>query len=400
MSAEERFHSLDAVRACALLAGIVLHAIMGYMPGWPFTYGSTSTGLGVLYFVIHIFRMALFFIIAGFFARLLHQRLGTKNFIKNRLKRIGLPFIAAFFFIMPLTIIPIIWSVRQLGIQSPPNMQPPFPIIGPPVPMGHLWFLYVLLVIYMLAMGLRTIVERFDPEQTLRNKMSGLVESLIKTRIAVFVLTAPLAISLFTSPWWIQWQGIPSPIMGLVPNFPALLAYGSAFLMGWFIHRQQNCLRLFAADWFLYFAFALLATVVALYIGGITPKFVAIALSDRERAIFAIAYVVAQWCWAFAMIGLAVRYLSAPSARWRYLADASYWMYLIHLPIVWLLQAWMLRWPLHWSIKLSLILTITSLVLIASYHYLVRPTFLGKFLNGKKYPRAKHVDQSELSKNN
>ncbi len=398
MHTHDRFHSLDAIRACALLAGILLHAIMAYMPGWPFSYGATSAGLGVLYFVIHIFRMALFFIIAGFFARLLHQRLGTKNFIKNRLKRIGLPFIAAFFFVVPLTIVAIIWSVRQLGIQSPPNMQPPFPIIGPPVPMGHLWFLYVLLVIYMLTMGLRAIVERFDPQQILRTKISGLFETAIKTRIAVLIFTAPLALSLFTSPWWIQWQGIPSPIMGLIPNFPALLAYGSAFLLGWLIHRQQNCLRLLATDWLLYFAFALLATFTALYIGGITPKFVAISFSNVERAIFATAYVLAQWCWAFAMIGLAVRYLSAPNAPWRYLADASYWMYLIHLPIVWLLQAWMLRWPLHWSIKLSLVLFLTSLVLLTSYHYWVRATFMGKFLNGRKYPRSLSSPIADASK--
>lgn len=392
MHTNDRFHSLDAVRAGALLAGILLHAIMAYMPGWPFSYGSTSASLGVLYFVIHIFRMALFFIIAGFFARLLHQRLGTKNFIKNRLKRIGLPFIAAFFFVVPLTIVAIIWSVRQLGIESPPNMQPPFPIIGPPVPMGHLWFLYVLLVIYMLTMGLYAIVERFDPQHILRTKISNLFETAIKTRIAVLIFTVPLTLSLFTSPWWIQWQGIPSPIMGLIPNFPALLAYGSAFLLGWFIHRQQNCLRLLAADWFLYFAFALLATFTALYIGGITPKFVAIPLRNMERIIFAAAYVLAQWCWAFAMIGMAVRYLSAPNAHWRYLADASYWMYLIHLPIVWLLQAWMLCWPLHWSIKLSLVLFLTSLVLLTTYHYCVRATFIGKFLNGRKYPRSRLSD--------
>jgi peptidoglycan/LPS O-acetylase OafA/YrhL len=69
-----------------------------------------------------------------------------------------------------------------------------------------------------------------------------------------------------------------------------------------------------------------------------------------EQALYLCAYLFAQWCATFCVIGLAIRYLAAPSARWRYLADASYWMYLIHLPIVMLLQAWMLRWPLHWSV--------------------------------------------------
>jgi hypothetical protein len=63
-------------------------------------------------------------------------------------------------------------------------------------------------------------------------------------------------------------------------------------------------------------------------------------------------------------------------------------MYLVHFPIVMLLQAWMLRWPLHWSIKLSMVLAITSVLLFTSYHYLVRSTFMGVFLNGRKYPRV------------
>jgi len=401
----ERFHSLDTVRACALLAGIVLHAIMSFMPGmrdinWPLSDNSTNSGLGVLYFVIHIFRMALFFIIAGFFARLLHQRLGTKNFLKNRLKRVGLPLITALFLIMPFTVIAIIWGARQLGIQGPPKMESPIPLIGPPVPWGHLWFLYVLLVIYILTMALRTIVERLDPQTTLRTKIGSLLEGMIKARIAPLALSVPLAISLFASPWWVQWQGIPSPIMGLVPNFPALLAYGSAFLFGWFIHRQQNCLHFLAADCFLYFAFALFATFTALYIGGLTPKFTVIAFNNMERGIYAGAYILAQWCWAFAMIGIAVRYFSVPNARWRYLADASYWMYLIHLPIVWLLQAWMLGWPLAWPVKLFLILAITIAILFTSYHYLVRSTFVGKLLNGRKYSRKSNAMNTYPPSNN
>ena len=45
--------------------------------------------------------------------------------------------------------------------------------------------------------------------------------------------------------------------------------------------------------------------------------------------------------------------------------------------------------PLHWAIKFPLILAITLTVLLASYHYLVRPTLIGEILNGRKYPRAR-----------
>jgi len=35
-----------------------------------------------------------------------------------------------------------------------------------------------------------------------------------------------------------------------------------------------------------------------------------------------------------------------------------------------------------------MILLIAGTLLLASYHYLVRSTFLGKLLNGRKYPRS------------
>lgn len=393
MASDERFHSLDAVRACALLAGILLHAIMSFMPGlremnWPLSDASTSTGLGVLYFLIHLFRMTLFFVIAGFFARLLHQRLGTQAFIRNRLRRIALPLIAFSVLTLPLTIVAIVGGARQLGIKGPPRMEPPFPLIGPPVPWGHLWFLYALLVIYALVLLARTVVVRLDGSGAGRQALGRLLERAFASRLAPLLLAAPIAAALFASPWWVEWQGIPSPIMGLVPNFPALLAYGGAFVVGWLLHRQQACLRILAADWPIHLLGALAGSAVALSIGGITPKLAVIGLGGAERAAYAFAYVCAQWCGTFALIGFAASRFTTPSARWRYLADASYWMYLVHLPIVWLLQAWMLSWPLPWGAKLALVLAITGVVLLASYHYLVRASFMGAFINGRKYPRA------------
>jgi peptidoglycan/LPS O-acetylase OafA/YrhL len=393
MTTDNRFHALDALRAGALLLGIVLHATMSYLPGfrevnWPLSDDSTSAGLGVLFFLIHVFRMSLFFIIAGFFARVLHQRLGTAGLLKNRLRRIGLPLLAFYVLVMPLTIVAFIWGARQLGIQGPPKMPPPFPVVGPPVPWGHLWFLYLLLVIYGMVLLARAFVVRLDASGALRAAIGRLLASTVRSRVAPVLLAAPIAATLFVSPWWHQWMGLPAPILGFVPNFPALLAYGGAFLVGWFLHRQQDCLRALAADWSLYLAGALLGTAVALYIVGTRPLFGPMSLGIVERVSYTGAYTIAQWCWSFAAIGLVVRHLNAPSARWRYLADASYWMYLIHLPVVCLLQAWMLRWPLHWTVKLSLILGLTGATLLLSYRYLVRATFLGTFLNGRKYPRA------------
>ena len=64
---------------------------MSYLPGftiWPRLDRSTSATLGIAFFVIHMFRMTLFFVVAGFFARGLLGRGGVAAFIRNRATRI------------------------------------------------------------------------------------------------------------------------------------------------------------------------------------------------------------------------------------------------------------------------------------------------------------------------
>src|SRR4051794_41892956 len=91
----ERLHALDAVRGFALLLGIVLHATMSFLPVptrvWIIEDSHPSVTLGVLFFVIHVFRMTTFFLIAGFFAHLSFHRRGTWASIRVRLQPSALP---------------------------------------------------------------------------------------------------------------------------------------------------------------------------------------------------------------------------------------------------------------------------------------------------------------------
>jgi glucans biosynthesis protein C len=391
MTDETRYHSLDAVRAFALLSGIALHATMSFLPGfraarWPISDDSSSLALAVLFFVVHIFRMSVFFAIAGFFARLLLERLGTAAFIKNRLLRIGLPFVLAMVLVLPLTILPLIWGAKQLQFAGPPLMSPPIPQRG--VPWGHLWFLYLLLQMYAALLITRVGIRALNRPGRGRALLDGMLRGLLASRLAPLVLAAPLAAALYFTPWWQMWGGIPTPIMGFVPNGPAVVGFGSALLFGWFLHRQPSLLELLKRDWLLYAIAAASLSVAAILLIGAVPRFAVVAMSPAQRLACTITYTVALWAWVFTIIGVAMEYCAAHSPRWRYLSDASFWMYLIHVPIVWGLQAWMIRWPLHWSIKYPLVLAMTMTLLLASYRYLVRGTFVGKLLNGRKYPRA------------
>ena len=81
-------------------------------------------------------------------------------------------------------------------------------------------------------------------------------------------------------------------------------------------------------------------------------------------------------------MGAAQRFWSHPSARRRYMADASYWIYLVHLPLVFGLQAAVSAWPLHWTLKFPLVCATATLLLLLSYDAAVRSTWVGSWLNG------------------
>ena len=58
------------------------------------------------------------------------------------------------------------------------------------------------------------------------------------------------------------------------------------------------------------------------------------------KTLYALVFGVAVWGWVFGLTGAALRFLSNYSATRRYVADASYWIYLAHLPVVAAFQVW------------------------------------------------------------
>jgi len=99
-------------------------------------------------------------------------------------------------------------------------------------------------------------------------------------------------------------------------------------------------------------------------------------------------YAVMMWGFVLGFLGLFVRFCGKPSATWRYISDSSYWIYITHLPLIVWLQIVVAHWPWPWPVKYPLILVVAVPLLFLSYHYLVRSTFIGVQLNGRRYPIA------------
>ena len=390
----ERLHGLDALRGFALLLGVLLHATMSYLPGsqyyWLTSETEQSVGAALIFFVIHNFRMLTFFVLAGFFARLLFHRRGLSGFAKNRWKRIAAPLLIFWPIMLVALTIVLVWSAMIKNGGSLPKESPPGPAFTPDdFPLTHLWFLYMLCLLYVVGVSVRGVIAGVDKAGWLRGKVDTVFD-LLMSWWAPLLLAIPLALSLPNEPQWYRWFGVPTPDRSLYPSLSTWLAFGSGFAVGWLLQRQMPLLQRLQQRWPFYLLVAIAGSGTCLAMAGLSPELVP-AKPELSSYGYALCYAVAAWSWALALIGLCLRFLSGASPRRRYLADASYWIYIVHLPVIVALQivATQLNWP--WWLELCLILISGIALLLASYQLLVRHTAIGALLNGRKVPRRKHT---------
>lgn len=393
--APERLHALDALRGFALLLGVLLHASMHHVlpPGiWAVGTLQPVPLLGWLAYAIHSFRMELFFLLAGFFGAVVVSKRGVGAYLQDRGTRIVLVFLLALY---PMKLaLAAIWIRGGLttGWLKLPEALAALPLsrlaLGgilresfPDLALTHLWFLYVLAIVTGLFLSARALVRRFVP--------AAILEAPQRLLAAVGAsLAAPLALALVVTPLLAGMKGmdIDTPDQSLRWNLPVLALDGLFFALGWGLHARRELLETFAARWksLLLGGLALSLVGSALvgmrYAGGawVTTN----ALAVRWGSSLVTALTMSSFCLGW--LGVFHRFCQAPRPSVRRLADASYWIYLAHLPIVAGLQVLAAGRGLPWWIEVPAISVVTVLALLVIDRVAIRGTCIGAWLNGRR----------------
>jgi len=125
----------------------------------------------------------------------------------------------------------------------------------------------------------------------------------------------------------------------------------------------------------------LLPVAIALLVAGLTTM--------NDRTLATVLQPAYAWTMSLALIGLFHRFFAVPRPAMTWLADASYWMYLVHVPLVMAAQLLVRQWPLPAEVKFVVILATVTPLLLASYRWCVRYTPIGSLLNGpREFPTA------------
>jgi peptidoglycan/LPS O-acetylase OafA/YrhL len=362
-----RYHALDALRATMMLLGIYLHVVVGYTGDgrWPYVDPHPAHGINITLGVIHSFRMPVFYVMAGFFGALLWNRRGFGGFVSNRAKRVLAPFVLFWSLMFPALAVVLVSRERGAG-----QIMPFFTsgeVLKRLHPM-HLWFLEYLLLLYLLA-AVGVYLSRYLPESVRQAATTAYRWGLQRWY-------APALFALFS---WLPLKAMNGGLKdcdGFMPEGIILIAYVVPFTFGWLLYHNRDLLPRFQRHTWLYVALTV-------------PAWLLWAASGRAHLMFlcAAGNAILCWLWTFAWIGLFLRFLNQPRRLVRYTSDASYWMYLMHLPVVVGLQFALLPLPIPALAKIPIVLALAIAILIASYDLMVRPTWLGALLNGRRYPR-------------
>jgi fucose 4-O-acetylase-like acetyltransferase len=373
-----------------MLLGLVLHSFISYGEAplgeaWPFKDEFTHPVADWIVIVIHVFRMPIFFAMAGFFAAMLYLRRGPIGLARNRASRILLPFGVSWIVLWPPILLGFVFAgaAKTASVAEGFAVASKLALVGPFLyrdSTAHLWFLYYLLWFYAVFLAVAPAVRRL-PERWRRAIPNGYAR-LMRGPLRPLWFAVPTALTL-----WLTSGGRIETSTSFVPNLGTFLAYIFFFTFGWLLYLRRELLPTFQRHAWL----QVLAALPLIPVNQVALERFRQSLPAGDAIVFAVAVVsgaLMMWLLVFGITGLFLKYLDRPVPVVRYVVDASYWLYLIHLPFTIWVPGLLTHLPWPGLLKALAVLAISSPIWLASYHFLVRSTFVGKVLNGRRYPRS------------
>jgi len=356
----QRSHHLDAIRVSAILLLIPYHAARYIQKG-----SGDARIVDALVWFVHTWHMPLFFAISGFLAASGLRRSTAARQLRSRFRRLGLPLAVGMLTVVPLA------NFLVIGVAAfwprngalPPKRELDLANVFSLTP-RHLWFIAYLLMISVLAIGIWLAIQRAPGLGAAINRA---FRTLMRSWWAVPILAAISAAILVTKTGWVAGG---SAANSLVPA-PTLFAYYSFFFVfGWLLSSSDSLVDgLKRGAWLRLGAGVLIAVPAFLlfydngdFTGGVgTPGVLAEIGELRPYGLFAVGLVC--WLTLFGIWGVLARYVNEESRVLRYLSEASFWIYLIHIPFLVVLQSSLAKTDL--AVPARYVLTVSGTLALA-----------------------------------
>ncbi len=375
---------LNCVRAIAALGVVLLHACVPYlehpMPGlqWA-TRDAASTPVDFMFWSIEVFIMPVFLVLAGFFAWQTLLRKGHGFLVASRARRLLVPLLFGMVVVLPIDL--YIWIAGWIadGLVSPVKIKSlKFDgALGENIwGLSHLWFLLYLFLYIAITSTAAWVVRESPRLDAMIHQVAGkhawsLVVSLFLTATLTLIFRPEVV-------WGFQHAFAPVPSKWI---------YSGTFFAGGLLlgYADPNLDKLpFHAPRL--FSIAVLFLAAAVFLGRWHLRFDAAHKQATSplfaQTILALVTTSGAALMTLSVIGLSVRLIHRNGIRIQYLAAASFWIYLVHHPLLGLAHI-DLKWcfpTLSPVIKTLLAFAVSVTVSLLLYEAFIRQTRLGKKL--------------------
>ncbi len=348
-----RRHDIDWLRVIAIGLLLIYHIAIGFQP-WGIMIGFVTNEkpwgpLWVPMAMLNVWRIPLLFFVSGMGVCFAMRQRGWQELLRERAIRILLPFVFGSFVIVPVSI--WLWQ-RYYGFPQNYNPNP-----------GHLWFLGNIFAYVLLMMPLFFYLKK-KPDGKLfrgmRRMLStpwGLVPVLL-CFIAEFLIVRPWPYELYA----MTWHGF---FLGML-----------AFLFGFcFVFAGDGFWKMILKWRWLFasVAMALFAMRVTLFQMN-APGYLLVTESQ---------------CWIFSVLAFGHKYLNRPGNTLRYLSEAAYPVYIIHMIVLYLGASLIFPMEMNAPWKFLVLTLFTFGGCFLMYEFLIRRVNFIRVLFGLKIRRAK-----------
>jgi fucose 4-O-acetylase-like acetyltransferase len=296
--------------------------------------------LGPLFAVNAAFFMGLFFLVSGYFVPGPFARQGAAVYAKGRLVRLGIPLVV----MMAGIFFPLAWAGYH-GPLGPVRFFAQTYFTNPNAAVGHMWFVADLLVFTLAWVAWR--VWRGAPRTPVPALPSH--AALVAYAVGLGLVTALVRVR-YPVDRWVTWLVLPSEPAHL-PQYLSLFAIGIVASRGeWFDGFPRRA----GLTWLAIGVGAALAFYGAAA-AGCLPALVATGGWRSGNLVWSVweAFICVGLC-----VGLVVgfrEFMDRPSARLAGLAESTYAVYVVHVPIVVVLQGLLLKTTLPIGAKFLLV---------------------------------------------
>jgi len=324
----QREHFWDGLRAFLMLLGIPYHVALSYQVGQDFIVhsGEGVPGFAQIAQVLHLWRMPAFFVIAGYFAMLLLSRRDPGGWLGRRFMRLGVPFVSSV--VLLVSPMNLMCELSNLAWPEALRSWQANSLSSGGYWVRHLWFIVVLLYFSSAAAWAASRSEAVR---------SGLVSPQLDGWAARYFLAFLLIVATAIGAWEalaleaFYKAGLATMVPQQVLRLDEAIIYAPWFLFGCVLARARKMLeRMAAASW--------PVAAVSIAVTALWLRVHADVLPMAERFIGTFAALATTQV----LVAGARTLLDRSMPLVRKLTDASFVVYLFHLPLivllVWLAQ--------------------------------------------------------------